>query len=134
MSKGFGQFYANVNGVADNFAKFWKLMANEFKDLDNVLGYELINEPFAGDIYEAFSVLLPGMAGHVNLAPLYEKTAKVQYIEKDSKLLSRVFLLRQIWIVNYSIKNPSKILSNENKKTEVSRKIVCFGILIHILS
>ena len=88
VSKGFGQFYANVNGVADNFAKFWKLMANEFKDLDNVLGYELINEPFAGDIYEAFSVLLPGMAGHVNLAPLYEKTAKVQYINKNSKLLA----------------------------------------------
>ena len=88
VSKGFGQFYANVNGVADNFAKFWKLMANEFKELDNVLGYELINEPFAGDIYEAFSMLLPGMAGHVNLAPLYEKTAKAQYIEKDSKLLS----------------------------------------------
>ena len=28
----------------------------------------------------------------------------------------------------------SKILSNENKKTGVSRKIVCFGILIHVLS
>ena len=31
-------------------------------------------------------------------------------------------------------KIPSKILSNENKKTGVSRKIVCFGILIHVLS
>jgi hypothetical protein len=31
-------------------------------------------------------------------------------------------------------KIPSKILSNENKKTGVSRKIVCFRILIHILS
>jgi hypothetical protein len=31
-------------------------------------------------------------------------------------------------------KKPSKILSNENIKTGVSRKIVCFGILIHILS
>ena len=31
-------------------------------------------------------------------------------------------------------KIPSKILSNENKKTGVSRKIVCFGVLIHVLS
>ena len=31
-------------------------------------------------------------------------------------------------------KSPSKILSNENIKTGVSRKIVCFGILIHVLS
>ena len=28
----------------------------------------------------------------------------------------------------------SNIISNENKKTDVSRKIVCFGILIHVLS
>ena len=28
----------------------------------------------------------------------------------------------------------SKILSNENQKTGVSRNIVCFGILIHALS
>ena len=76
MAEGFGQFYANVNGVADDFARFWKLMAKEFKDFEYVLGYELINEPFAGDFYEAFSVLLPGIAGHFNLAPLYEKTAK----------------------------------------------------------
>ena len=31
-------------------------------------------------------------------------------------------------------KIPSKIISNKNKKTGVSRKIVCFGILIHVLS
>ena len=31
-------------------------------------------------------------------------------------------------------KIPSKILSNENKRTGVSRKIACFGILIHVLS
>ena len=30
-------------------------------------------------------------------------------------------------------KNPSKILSNENMKTGVSRTIVFFGILIHVL-
>ena len=28
----------------------------------------------------------------------------------------------------------SKILSYENKKTGVLRKIICFGILIHVLS
>ena len=75
VSRGFGQFYSNVNGVADSFAKFWGFLAEEFKDYESVLGYELINEPFAGDLYQAFSVLLPGQAGSLNLAPLYEKTA-----------------------------------------------------------
>ena len=31
-------------------------------------------------------------------------------------------------------KHQSKILSNENIRSGVSRKIVCFGILIHVLS
>ena len=33
---------------------------------------------------------------------------------------SRVFLQRQIWIVNYYVKSLSKNLSNENKNTGVS--------------
>ena len=43
---------------------------------------------------------------------------------------SRVVLLHQIWIVNYYVKNSR----NDNKKTGVSRKIVCLGILNHVLS
>ena len=31
-------------------------------------------------------------------------------------------------------KIPSIVLSNEKKETDVSRKIVCFDILIHVLS
>ncbi len=85
VSRGFGQFFKNVNGVADDFANFWQIMAQQFKNEDFVLGYELINEPFAGDIYEAFSVALPGLAGSRNLAPLYEKAAaKIREIDTET--------------------------------------------------
>ena len=51
---------------------------------------------------------------------------------------SRVFLLHQLWMINYYVKIPSNILSNENIKIGVSREkmlqIVHFGILIHVLS
>ena len=52
---------------------------------------------------------------------------------------SQVFLLHQLWIVNYFVKSLSNNLSNENIKTGASRdigisKIVHFGILIHVLS
>jgi hypothetical protein len=56
-------------------------------------------------------------------------------------LAESFYYIRHLWIVNYYVKYgssiitskiPSKILSNKNKKTGVSRKIVCFGILIHI--
>ena len=37
---------------------------------------------------------------------------------------SRVFLLRQLWIVNYYLKSSSSNLSNENTKTGVSREMI----------
>ena len=37
---------------------------------------------------------------------------------------SRVFLLRQLWTVNYYVKSSSNNLSNENIKTGVSREII----------
>ena len=46
-------------------------------------------------------------------------------MHNKKKSISRFFLLRQIWIVNYYVKNPVKN-ENENKKSGVSRKIVCF--------
>ena len=55
------------------------------------------------------------------------------------KSLQQVRLIRvkSFYYVKYgssiiTSKISSKILSNENKKTGVSRKIVCFGILIHV--
>jgi len=53
--------------------------------------------------------------------------------------MSRVLLLRQIWIVNYYIKCSSDNLNNKNNKhwcfqrNDISRT-VHFGILIHVLS
>ena len=49
------------------------------------------------------------------------------------ELFSRVFLLRQLWIVNYYVKGSPDYLSNENMETYTS-KIAHFGILIHVLS
>jgi hypothetical protein len=54
-------------------------------------------------------------------------------------LFSQGFLLRQLWIVNYSVKCQSNNLSNENINTDISKEMIFqvqvhFGILIHILS
>ena len=48
------------------------MVASAFKSFPSLLGYELINEPWAGDIYGNPALLLPGIAGKLNLAPLYE--------------------------------------------------------------
>ena len=35
-------------GLLDQLAEYWGKVAEEFKDFSNILGYELINEPWAG--------------------------------------------------------------------------------------
>ncbi|KAG2377959.1 hypothetical protein C9374_008581 [Naegleria lovaniensis] len=74
-SNAFQNFYDNMNGVRDAFADFWKYSANYFKDEPNVLGLEIINEPFAGDIYADLGLLLDqtGKADRKNLLPLYKQ-------------------------------------------------------------
>jgi aryl-phospho-beta-D-glucosidase BglC (GH1 family) len=29
----------------------WKYIAKEFRDAENVIGYEILNEPFGGNVY-----------------------------------------------------------------------------------
>jgi endoglycosylceramidase len=47
-------------GLLSAWAGFWTHVAEEFKDNEFVLGYELINEPWAGDVFAHPSLLIPG--------------------------------------------------------------------------
>ena len=40
-----------------------------------VLGYELINEPYAGDVFAQPSLLVPGVADKEKLQPAYDSLA-----------------------------------------------------------
>ena len=42
-----------------------------FKEMPEILGYELLNEPWTGDIFQDLSLLLPGNAGHQLLEPFF---------------------------------------------------------------
>ena len=49
---------------------FWKTLAKRFRKHSSVLGYEVLNEPWAGNIFQDMSLLLPGVAGGRNLEPV----------------------------------------------------------------
>jgi endoglycosylceramidase len=68
-------FYDNKAGMLDDFKAFWSSAAREFKDVASVIGYEIMNEPFAGDLYADPLVLLPGVAGRRNLQRMYDSIA-----------------------------------------------------------
>ena len=51
--------YDNEQNVQDAFLQFWQTVAAKFRNNSNVLGYELINEPWAGDVYRHPDQLSP---------------------------------------------------------------------------
>jgi endoglycosylceramidase len=67
----FQSLYDNTTGIQTAFANYWAHLAQLFKGNEYVLGYELINEPWPGDIYFQPDLLLPGVADRLNLQPMY---------------------------------------------------------------
>jgi endoglycosylceramidase len=67
----FQSLYDDAQGVQTEFVAYWKLLASAFADSEWVLGYELINEPWAGDVVANPSLLVPSAAGSKNLNPMY---------------------------------------------------------------
>ncbi|CAF1390470.1 unnamed protein product [Rotaria sordida] len=72
-SHAFQCLYDNVAGAVESMSDFWRLIATTFGHYTNVLGYELINEPWVGNYVDHPSLLLPGIAGSKNLLPFYDK-------------------------------------------------------------
>ena len=60
----------DCNDFETYFHQYWSIIAQTFSNYSSVLSYELINEPWAGNIYEFPLFALPGVAGALNLMPL----------------------------------------------------------------
>ncbi|KAJ3322674.1 hypothetical protein HDU76_013834, partial [Blyttiomyces sp. JEL0837] len=82
----YDRLYTNYNGLRDSFVDYWKLLARTFGKYDNVIGYDLINEPFAGNVVTNPGLLVPGVADRVMLQPFYDITVK-GIKEVDTKTL-----------------------------------------------
>ncbi|EFA85830.1 hypothetical protein PPL_01061 [Heterostelium album PN500] len=69
----FQSLYDNAEGIQDEFLKYWQQLAKTFQNVSTVLGYEIINEPWGGNIYKYPELLVDlGHADRVNLMPLYQ--------------------------------------------------------------
>ncbi|KAI9206223.1 endoglycoceramidase [Polychytrium aggregatum] len=83
-SRAYQRLYDDRNGIGRAMALFWARVAQEFGQYDNVLGYELINEPWAGDVFKNPLLLSPGVADLVNLQPFYEMIhAEIRKVDKE---------------------------------------------------
>ena len=89
------RLYDNDKGILDRFGEFWKLIASKVKDYPNVLGYELLNEPWLGDVplnFEEFipdnpnwNLWFPKESDKRNLKPMYKKLHEyIRSVDNDT--------------------------------------------------
>lgn len=72
VSSAFQCLYDNEGSLWSSLGKVWQKIASRFKTKTSVLGYELINEPWMGDIYKHPSLLVPGNTEKDYLQPMYQ--------------------------------------------------------------
>lgn len=74
----FQSLYDNVGGLQDSFVSFWSVVAQHFANNANVIGFELINEPWSGNLFKNISFTIQrGLADKINLKPMYDRAASM---------------------------------------------------------
>ncbi|RGB29428.1 Glycoside Hydrolase Family 5 protein [Rhizophagus diaphanus] len=66
------RLYDNYDGLRDAFAAQWAKIASIFKNSNNLLGYDLLNEPWPGDTYSNPGLWLPSVNTRTNLGPFWD--------------------------------------------------------------
>lgn len=76
VGNAFGRLYNNYDGLGDAFAAYWKNLASGYAESMNVVGYNLLNEPWVGDTWANPTLLVPGVADHKVLEGLWNRAAQ----------------------------------------------------------
>lgn len=73
------------NSTLFYWSRFWEKVAGEFGTDPAVLGYELINEPWAGDVFADPKLIVPSVADRENLQPSYDYiTDNIRKIDQET--------------------------------------------------
>ena len=76
VQNSFQNMFVNRSGLTMYFGRFWKRVATEVgMKHSNILGYELMNEPWAGAVHLRGSLFWPRNADSQNLQPFYDALA-----------------------------------------------------------
>jgi endoglycosylceramidase len=87
VGAGFQCLYENQHNLWDAFANYWKVIATRFHTFDNVLGYELLNEPWAGNVNANPKQFLPHVTEKKYLQPMYQHVHKAIREVDDEKII-----------------------------------------------
>ncbi|KAJ5107238.1 hypothetical protein N7456_003913 [Penicillium angulare] len=76
VGNAFGRLYNNYDGLGDAFAAYWKELASQYVETTNIVGYNLLNEPWVGDTWADPTLLVPGVADHKVMEGLWNRATK----------------------------------------------------------
>ena len=109
-SQNFGEIYHNKHGGLTAWAAAWNKFAERFRGNPSVLGYELMNEPWAGDVYHDPLLFLPGVAGNKSLAPAYDVVAEaIRNVDTETM----IFFEPIVWgMIHDSEKTVQRLISS----------------------
>jgi len=84
----YDSLYFNKQGLRDNYTNFWKVIAKQFKGNKYVLGFDLWNEPFPGNMYKKFWEYFPGRADNDQVLEFYRAVDKgIREVDPDYVLM-----------------------------------------------
>ena len=85
VGNAFGRLYNNNDGLGDAFAAYWKKLASEYVDTVNIVGYNLLNEPWVGDTWADPTLLIPGVADGKVMEGLWNRaTEQIRTVDNDT--------------------------------------------------
>lgn len=71
VASSFEALYENKNGIQDKMMDYWSVVSKRFADNEYVIGYDIINEPWAANIYKETDLFFnPLKFDHDKLYPL----------------------------------------------------------------
>ena len=85
VASAFSALYTNQDGLMDKFMDFWSVVAERFAANDNVIGYDILNEPWAANLYHDKSLFLKPESFDRDL--LYPMSVRANQVvrEKDTE-------------------------------------------------
>lgn len=101
VGAGFQCLYDNKGGLWDSLAAYWQQVAARFSGHSSVLGYELINEPWAGDVFQDPKRLLPGRTELDYLQPMYQHVVKAIREVDNEKIVFYEGLTIDYWPIGF---------------------------------
>lgn len=118
VQQAFNDFWDNKNGMQDKFVRLWKKIVSEFKDFDNVIAYDFLNEPMIhGNSNKVFCTMI-NSACKEGLGIDFDAN---KYYQNGEEKLGFIKMSLALFLKIKTIKNLKALLNNLDSYSAFSK-------------